>query len=183
MKKKLIAALISLAALSHAEAAEIDYENGYVAPDFHFWVNPMIGGAGPGPGVGIAANASHRNYMASARSLAATSLCIIDCISDHMFQHQFLLGWKQEGSLGYVALLSGLSRENGRKKEVYSYLGQVYPGEYHAVPYAGFGLPIVLDADFTSRVIGIGLSAFVNLRGSETDGGLMLSIPLGNIRR
>lgn len=184
MRKTLIASLFALAALGRAFAAEIDYENGYAAPDFHLWVNPMVGPAGPGAGVGIGLNASQRNYMASARTIAATAVCIMDCVSDHMFQHQFLLGWKKEGAVGYVALLSGLSRETGGRKEVYrDASGFVYHGEYHSVPYSGFGLPIVVDMNFANRIIGIGLSAMVNLKGSYTNGGLMLSIPFGNIRR
>lgn len=133
MKKSLITALLSLAALGHASVSEVDFEDRAPSEDLHLWLSPMLGSAGPGPAIGIGADASHLNYMVSVRAIAATGACFFDCVNEYMSQKQFLLGWKQEGSMGYVALLSGLSTEN--------------------------------------------------LRGSETNGGLMLSLPLGNIRR
>lgn len=189
MKKLFASALISLTALATAApASDFDEGNAFEttapAPDIHLWINPMIGGAGPGPAVGIGLNASRGTFMGSVRFIGADEICIMCDASEEMRQSLFLFGAKHEGSLGYFAVMSGLSRESGIKKENFVREGTMFSdSEYDVVDYSGFGVPIVVDLNLTTRYIGIGTSFTANINSHNSSAGLMLNLPLGSIRR
>lgn len=189
MNKLFASALISLTALvATAPASDFDEGNAFESiapgPEVHVWINPMVGKAGPGPALGIGLNASRGSFMGSARFIAADEICIFCDESEEMRQSLFLFGVKREGALGYFAVMSGLSRESGIRKENFVREGTMFTdSEYDVVSYDGFGVPIVVDMNLTTRYIGIGTSFIANINNHNSRAGLMLSLPLGSIRR
>lgn len=189
MKKLFASALIYLSALAAAAAPASDFEEGNAfetmapAPDIHVWINPMAGGISPGPAWGLGLNASRGAFMGSVRYIAANEVCIMCEDSEEMRQTLFLFGPKIESPLGYIAVMSGVSNESGTRKENFVREGSMFSdSDYDVVAYSGFGVPIVLDLNLTTRYIGIGTSFIANINSHNPGAGLMLNLPLGSIR-